>query len=63
MHMRAKSICGFQISYRPRTAVIYGRCGCSLDEVLWNFTTPDPQEEERLANQTALDQIIEKFEK
>ena len=27
MHMRAKAICNFQISYRPRTAVIYGRCG------------------------------------
>ena len=26
MHMRATAICNFQISYRPRTAVIYGRC-------------------------------------
>ena len=24
--MRAKAICNFEISYRPRTAVIYGRC-------------------------------------
>ena len=28
MHMRAKTICIFQIYYRPRTAVIYGRCAC-----------------------------------
>ena len=28
MHMRTKTICIFQIYYRPRTAVIYGRCAC-----------------------------------
>ena len=27
MRLRAKAVCNFQTSYRPRTAVIYGRCG------------------------------------
>ena len=27
-HARTKTICIFQIYYRPRTAVIHGRCAC-----------------------------------
>ena len=33
MHMRAKAICDFQISYRPRTAVIYARRGQWINKV------------------------------
>ena len=33
MHMRAKAICNFQISYRPHTAVIYARRGQWINKI------------------------------
>ena len=42
MHMRAKSMCNFQIFYRPRTAVIYGRCDSSSCALTWDDLPSHP---------------------